>query len=229
MRHRTWYLVRHGETQWNAESRMQGQLDSRLTRLGRAHAYGTARLLARLGVDVLFASPLGRVRETVAVIRTLVPLDVSYDDRLKEWSAGDWSGALHAEIPRRWPAEWAAWDADRFTNRAPGGESFGDLLTRARSFLDDAVVAPDARVALVAHGFLNRALAGVLLSLPSAETLAIRQANDVVIRIVERPDGRVVDHFQDERGPFDGLPVETDHASGARAAGSPRPGGEVSA
>src|SRR5678815_298177 len=111
---RTWYLVRHGETEWNASSRMQGQLDSRLTPLGRKHAKNSARLLARLGVDAVFASPLGRVRETVEIVQTELAVPVTFDDRLKEWSAGEWSGELHAEIPRRWPAEYTAWNADRY-------------------------------------------------------------------------------------------------------------------
>ena len=65
---RTWYLGRHGETAWNASGRMQGQLDSALTARGREHASSSGRLLARLGVDAMFASPLGRVRETLALV-----------------------------------------------------------------------------------------------------------------------------------------------------------------
>jgi len=210
MHDRTWYLVRHGESEWNAASRMQGQLDSPLTPLGREHALGSARLLARLGVDIAFASPLGRVRETVAIIQAELRLPVTFDDRLKEWSAGDWSGALHAEIPRRWPAEWAAWDADRYTSRSPGGENFEDLLARASAFVADVDPAPGARVAVIAHGFLNRALAGVLLSLAPVETLDIRQSNDTVIRIVERPDGHAVDYFAGGNGPLSGLPTDND-------------------
>jgi broad specificity phosphatase PhoE len=210
MQYRTWYLVRHGETEWNAASRMQGQLDSPLTPLGREHALGSARLLARLGVDFAFASPLGRVRETVAIIQAELRLPVTFDDRLKEWSAGDWSGALHADIPRRWPAEWAAWDADRYTSRSPGGESFADLIARASDFLVDVAPAPGTRVAIIAHGFLNRALAGVLLSLGPAEMLEVRQSNDTVIRIVEGPAGHTVDHFTGGKGPLSGLPTDND-------------------
>jgi broad specificity phosphatase PhoE len=230
MRSRTWYLVRHGETEWNASSRMQGQLDSRLTPLGREHALSSAHLLARLGVDAAFASPLGRVRETVAIIQAEMPIAVTFDDRLMEWSAGDWSGALHAEIPGRWPAEWAAWDADRYTNRAPGGENFADLTARARAFLADVVVAPGARVAIIAHGFLNRALAGVLLSLPTADTLQIRQANDTVIRIVERVEGpgaRVVDHFNSGKGPMPGLPTDNDTTDAVPSTGAPESDGKL--
>ena len=207
MRFCTWYLVRHGETEWNAASRMQGQLDSPLTPLGREHALNSARLLVRLGVDTVFASPLGRVRETVVIVQRELPLPVTFDDRLKEWSAGDWSGALHADIPLRWPDEWAAWDADRYGSRSPGGENFVDLTDRARAFLADAASSPGTRVAIIAHGFLNRALAGVLLSLTPAATLDIRQSNDTVIRIVTGPGAPVADHFTGGDGPWPGLPT----------------------
>jgi broad specificity phosphatase PhoE len=185
---------------------MQGQLDSRLTPLGREHAMRSARLLTRLGVDMAFASPLGRVRETVAIIQSELPLAVTYDDRLIEWSAGDWSGELHADIPLRWPVEWAAWDADRYAYRSPGGENFEDLVERGRTFLVDARMSSGSRIAVIAHGFMNRALASVLLSLTPSETMDVRQSNDTVIRIVEGAHGAVADHFLDGEGPLPGLP-----------------------
>jgi broad specificity phosphatase PhoE len=199
---RTWYLVRHGETEWNAISRMQGQLDSPLTARGREHARASGRLLARLGVDAVFASPLGRVRETVAIVGEHVSVTPVFDDRLKEWSGGAWSGELYAELPRRWPDAFAAWMADRYNQRSPGGENFVDLATRARAFIDAASRTSGERVAIVAHGFLNCALAEVLLGLSPSETMRIRQANDTVIRIA----APVVEHFVgEERVP--GLPT----------------------
>ena len=204
---RTWYLVRHGETEWNAIARMQGQLDSPLTALGREHAKESGRLLARLGVDVLFASPLGRVRETLAILAEEIPVPPVFDDRLMEWSGGAWSGELYADLPGRWPDEWAAWVADRYYARSPGGENFVDLTDRARSFLDDAKVAPGERVAVVAHGFFNRALAAVLLGLSPVETMRIRQANDIVIRVATNEGLASVDHFVAGDGPLPGLPM----------------------
>lgn len=206
MSSRVWYLVRHGETEWNAASRMQGQLDSRLTPLGRAHAKTSARLLARLGVDVIFASPLGRVRETVAIMAGTVSLPVTFDDRLKEWSSGAWSGELHADLGLKWPDEFREWTADRYNYRPPGAENFVDLVDRARSFVGDNPGSPGERTAIVAHGFLNRALATVLLSLSPADAMRIRQPNDTVIRVVERDGGRAADHFIDGEGPLPGLP-----------------------
>lgn len=205
---RTWYLLRHGETTWNRESRLQGQLDSPLTDAGRAHARASAALLARLGVDVIYASPLGRAQETVALMRDVLPHPVIVDDRLKEWCGGDWSGELHDEIRVKWPAEWAAWDADRYTTRSPNGESFGDLIARAAAFVGDAAPPPGSRVAIVGHGFMNRALANVLLALNRADTLAIRQGNDTVIRVTVTALDRRADHFVGGDGPRPGLPLE---------------------
>jgi broad specificity phosphatase PhoE len=203
----TWYLVRHGETEWNAAARMQGRLDSPLTELGREQARAVAELLARLGVDDMFASPLGRVRESVAILHQRLAIPVRYDDRLQEWSAGDWGGELYAEIGGKWPDAWDAWNADRLTCPSPGGENFLDLITRSRSFLEDATLMTlGPRVAIVAHGFLNRALCTVLLRLPPAAMLAISQPNDTVIRISIDAGKTVADHFAGQ-GPIDGLPL----------------------
>ena len=135
---------------------------------------------------------------------------MTFDDRLKEWSAGDWSGELHADIPRRWPAEWAAWDADRYTLSITRRRELRGSHSHARAISSPMSPRPQAtRVAIIAHGFLNRALAGVLLSLTPAETLEIRQSNDTVIRIVEGPAGHAVDHFTGGEGPLSGLPTAT--------------------
>jgi broad specificity phosphatase PhoE len=148
------------------------------------------------------------VQETVELMRDVLPQPVIVDDRLKEWSAGDWSGERHAEIRLKWPLEWAAWDADRYTNRSPGGEHFGDLIARAAAFVADVTPSPADRIAIVAHGFLNRGLASVLLSLDRADTLAIRQSNDTLIRVTVEPGGRCADHFVGDDGPRPGLPIE---------------------
>jgi broad specificity phosphatase PhoE len=206
---RTWYLVRHGETEWNAVRRMQGQLDSVLTPEGRAHASANGELLARLGVDAVYASPLGRVRESLDLMAAHVPLAKSaiFDDRLMEWSGGDWDGFYYAEVVQRWPAEFAAWEADRHNVRAPGGENFIDLHDRASAFLADIAHAPGPRIAIVAHGFLNRALAACLTGCDASTVMDIRQANDTVMRIRTDASGaRHVDHFIAGAGPHAGLP-----------------------
>jgi broad specificity phosphatase PhoE len=213
---RTWYLVRHGETEWNATARMQGQLDSVLTPRGVDQVRATATLLVQLGIDRLYASPLGRVRATVALMNEQLALPVRFDDRLKEWSAGDWSGERYVDIRLKWPVEWGAWEADRVTYASPGGENFLDLADRAQAFLADVAqerVGP--RRAIVAHGFINRAIAGVLLSQAPADTLGIRQDNDTIIRIVQDGNQAVADHFAGSLEPIPGLPTAARWPHGA--------------
>jgi broad specificity phosphatase PhoE len=202
----TWYLVRHGETEWNSVKRMQGQMDSRLSESGRRHAGESGQLLARLGFDHAYASPLGRVRETVGLMAPHCGLSPVFDDRLMEWSSGDWSGSLYSEIARDRPDEWAAWDADRYNWRPPNGENFVDLATRARSFIDEITPSVSGRVAIVAHGFINRALAGELMGLAPADRMKISQSNDTVMRITLGSDGAFAEHFVAGQGPFPGLP-----------------------
>lgn len=203
---RTWLLVRHGETDWNAERRMQGQFESSLNELGHEQARRTGETLARLGVDCLYASPQKRVRQTLAEIAAFAPIAPIFDDRLKEWSAGDWSGILYADIAKRWPDAFSAWSADMYNVRAPGGENFADLDVRAASFLADVEDIACPRFTIAAHGFINRALAGRLLSLTPAEVVDIRQNNDVIFRITTGEGAPLAEHFVGGEGPYPGLP-----------------------
>ena len=125
--HHPIYLFRHGETEWNAERRAQGHLDSPLTAAGREQArimgHALARELRKTGYEpsgvVVRASPLGRVRETRAIAAAAAGLSHdagSRDHRLREVSWGDWDGLNIAEIEARWQARWragpqAAWSA----------------------------------------------------------------------------------------------------------------------
>ena len=113
----TLFFIRHGQTNWNAERRMQGQWESELTDFGRAQARQSAETLRSLGVQAIFSSPLRRARDTAEMIAEATGLKITYDDRLKEWSAGDWSGHLYADVVSHWPAEWAAWRDDMWRYR----------------------------------------------------------------------------------------------------------------
>lgn len=205
---RTWYFVRHGETDWNAEKRMQGQWESNLNENGRQHADTNGRWLADLGIEHVWASPQVRVRQTAEIISKHMPLAANpqFDDRLKEWSSGDWSGMLYADIAIERQDEWAAWMADQYGYRPPNGENFHDLEVRANSFLADAAEHDAQTVAVFAHGFIIRVTVGQLAGLTPDDVLSVKQANDVVIRVRETDDGKVIDHFIAGNGPHAGLP-----------------------
>ncbi|RYE68854.1 MAG: histidine phosphatase family protein, partial [Rhizobiaceae bacterium] len=105
------YVIRHGQTDWNAEGRLQGQKDIPLNDTGRLQATGNGEALKELlGDDVadfdFVASPLSRTRETMERLRTAMGLDpLAYrtDDRLVEVSFGDWEGQTLAEVKKLEP------------------------------------------------------------------------------------------------------------------------------
>ena len=196
------YFVRHGETDWNAERRMQGQRESDLTERGRRQAEQNAEAVARLGVDAVYASPLRRARHSAEALARRTGLAVAFDDRLKEWDAGDWSGFLYDEVKAKWPEEWAAWRADMWRYRPPSCENFEDLVIRGGAFLDDVLSTDAEKTAIVSHGFIGRAMMCVLGRLPPADALRLRTANDVFFRFRRMGDAWEADAFEAGNGPF---------------------------
>jgi len=189
------YLFRHGETVWNAERRAQGHLDSPLTAAGRAQARAMGQVLARelrlAGHEpasvIVRASPLGRVRETLAIAAAAAGLthdEDCLDHRLREMSWGDWDGLTGAEIEARWPGAMATRRLDHWHYRPPNGESYVMAAERARAALDDIVALAEERpVAVFAHGGIGRVLRGLFLAAPNVEILAMDQPQDAFYRL----------------------------------------------
>ena len=157
--HPLFYFVRHGETDWNAERRLQGQLDVPLNRHGRHQAAHCGDILDRLiarakrtAVDFTFiSSPLARARETMEILRGglgVAPQDYTTDGRLVEMSFGRWEGLTYKEVKERDPAVLRARERDKWNFQPPDGESYAQLLERVRDW--QAGVSGDVIVA--AHG-----------------------------------------------------------------------------
>lgn len=162
------YFVRHGETDWNRERRLQGQHDIPLNALGRSQASRCGPLMRDLlerngGSAAQYdyvSSPLGRARETMELMRTAMGLDAgSYrtDARLMEMSFGRWEGFTYAELQAREAPALAARELDKWGFVLPGGESYAQLQVRVRAWYEglqrDCVVAAHGGVcrALIAH------------------------------------------------------------------------------
>jgi broad specificity phosphatase PhoE len=166
-------FVRHGQTAYNAENRLQGQRDTPLDGKGRAHAAAVGRFLrdhmgaemARLDAQGAFwASPLQRTRDTMEIARAemgLAPQSYRVDARLMELTFGDWEGLTWDAVGARNPMELEARSEDKWNFTPPGGESYAMLVERVRPWLDER----DGDAFVVAHGGVARAfmfmLAGV--------------------------------------------------------------------
>src|SRR4051812_21678086 len=102
---------RHGNTDWNAGQRVQGQTDVPLNDLGLQQAVDAAELLVRLRPDALVSSDLRRAADTVAALAVLTGLSVTYDERLRERFFGQWEGLTMTEVAETRPEEHARWTA----------------------------------------------------------------------------------------------------------------------
>lgn len=168
--HTIWY-VRHGETTWNSERRLQGSLDSPLTERGRAHAAANAQTLMEavpdIGILPFVVSPLGRARETVAIIRSTLGLSSGgyrVEPRLAEVRFGDWEGRTWPEIESIFPDHWSEREREKWTFTPPNGESFAYVSQRLKDWLRELT----SDVVVVGHGAVGRILRGLNLSLPEA-------------------------------------------------------------
>ncbi|SFV12080.1 probable phosphoglycerate mutase [Methylobacterium sp. 174MFSha1.1] len=158
------YFVRHGETDWNAEGRLQGQRDTPLNAKGHAQAAEAGeRLRALLGDAIgtlpFIASPMERTRHTMEGLRAALGLDpagYTVDPRLREIGFGAWEGLTWKEVRRSDPARSQARDRDRwgFCPPGEGAESYAMVADRVRPLLD----ALDRPVVIVAHGGVARAV-----------------------------------------------------------------------
>lgn len=180
------YLVRHGETEWNVERRMQGRRESRLTALGRRQAAAMAELLADLVALEpsarwrLVSSPLGRARATAEAIGVRLGLELEVDERLTEIAFGDWEGRLRDEVAPEHPEVFATRE---WLVCPPGGETFDDVWSRVQSFLAELPPEPERRVIAVSHGVAGRLLRGVYAGLGRTETLDQDVPQDAVFRL----------------------------------------------
>jgi broad specificity phosphatase PhoE len=145
-------LVRHGETDWNRDRRIQGQSDPPLNDAGREQARALAHRLAGHEIDAVYASDLRRARETAEILAAQLGLPVAVDPELRELDFGRWEGHTVEELEASFPeafARWtrggeAVWD---------GGETHAAMAERVRAAVRRlASVHAGGRILLVAHG-----------------------------------------------------------------------------
>mgnify|MGYP001057629363 CR=1 FL=1 len=155
----TFFLARHGETQWHADHRYAGVSDVALTRHGLGQAAALGAWAVDAGLDAILASPLDRAMRSAAPSVETTGLPLRIDARLVEIDFGVGEGLTPAELEERYPREWAAFREAPATNALPGGERGRDGIARALAVLDELhEQLPDGRVLIVAHATLLRLL-----------------------------------------------------------------------
>lgn len=180
----TVYCIRHGLTDWNAQSRYQGQEDIAVNEIGREQARRNGEALRAFlpGIAAAYfvSSPLSRARETMRIIREALGLaaeDYATDERLLEVHYGAWQGQLLETLKVTDAEALAARRADPFQFRPPGGENYADLMQRTQDWL--STLTRDTVVAT--HGGITRTLRAHLLNLDPNKILDLEVPQDRVL------------------------------------------------
>ena len=164
-------LIRHGETAWNAERRLQGHLDIGLNEEGLRQADAVAAALADERIDYIYASDLRRAHLTAQAIAAHHAMPVQQTAGLRERCYGVFEGMLYSDIARQYPLQFAAWQARDIDARMPDGanpaESFSQFYQRAIGTIHACAAAHRGRtVVIVAHGGVLECAYRAALALP---------------------------------------------------------------
>lgn len=187
------YIARHGQTDWNAVARVQGQAEADLNENGRRQAAVNGRTLAKLISDPssfrFIASPMRRTRETMEIIRETMGLPrdgYELEPRIVEVHFGDWQGFTFAELEAANPGSTAPRDLDKWNFVPPGeaAESYAVLAERIRPWFAEL----EGPAVIVTHGGVIRALFHILNGMSGTEASMMDVAQD---RVFEVRGGRI--------------------------------------
>jgi probable phosphoglycerate mutase len=189
-------LIRHGETAWNAERRLQGHLDIPLNAEGERQARLLADALAPERIDLLVSSDLQRARQTAQAVATPRGMPLHVDPGLRERCYGGFEGLLYSEIEQRFPAEFAAWQARNIGAILPDGKNCGETFLQFFTRATDAILAlawahPGRTIAMVAHGGVLECAYRMALDLP-LETPRDFKVYNASINRFRMEEGRLV-------------------------------------
>ncbi len=153
------YLIRHGESDWNAARRWQGMAPTGLNTVGRRQAQALADFLRDRPIGAVYSSDLPRALETAHILAAALGVLPQVDARWREINIGVFEGMTTAEVEQAYPAELAAWRADMPDYRVPNGETRRELQDRAAAAWEQAAAgAKGGEVAVVSHGGTIRLL-----------------------------------------------------------------------
>jgi len=185
-------LVRHGESTWNREHRIQGQLDPPLSDHGRAQAEMLARRLASRKPEAIYASDLRRAMETARPISAALGVGVEPRAELREIFLGEWEGLRTQELADRFPEAWAGWTAEPDWDLVPGGEGAAAFEKRAGAALDAVMERhPHGEAIVVTHGGVVQLALHRIVGKPSRGLFPFRISN-ASVTVIEKHEGRLI-------------------------------------
>lgn len=172
------YLIRHGQTSWNVEGKIQGITDIALNDTGREQAACLVKGMKNRPVVQIFSSPLMRAVETAEAIGRSQGVAVERLDDLREVAFGDWEGMTWADIRQQYPKEYERWCINPVDVAPPGGELQADIRRRCKRVMDGILGQAYGDLAIVAHGAILAYLVEYLMKDdPLEEEIIVKNAS----------------------------------------------------
>lgn len=197
------YLIRHGETVWNKEGRLQGSIDIELSEVGLEQAAKTGEYLKNIKFDAIYSSDLQRAKKTAEIIQTKLinKSELKIDKKLQEIGYGPWEGLTTEDIIQKgWEKELALFEKDRVNNRPAGGELVADYFVRVNdAFNVIKEVNSNCNVLVVAHGGTIRGLISIALTgnLSAWSNMTLRNCSVSHIKVNKNTANPLVEKFMD--------------------------------
>lgn len=194
----TYYLVRHGQTEWNTQGRTQGHGNSPLTELGVKQAENLAKAIKKYPIDLIYCSDLGRAVQTAQIVGKELGIDVEPTDKLREMGFGIWEGMKLTDIETDYKDMFTMWRNQPDQLKVPGGEMLKDIKNRQDELLDELnSMYQNKHILLVSHSVTVRVMLLSMLGSDIANIYRIKQDN-TAINIVEYKDyGPVIKKIND--------------------------------
>lgn len=185
------YLVRHGETNWNLEQKMQGSYDSDLTENGVNDAKLLGESLKNINFNAIYSSPLGRAADTAKYVAGDRDIEIIYKDELKEMNFGIFEGELYEDIKEKYSTEW-----DNFWNKphlykSIEGEEYTEVIDRAKSILNEVIENhKEGNILVVTHTALIKAIYSIIKNLTLEEYWKEPYIHNTCLSVIEVIDGK---------------------------------------
>ena len=179
------YLIRHGQSEWNILSKVQGQKDANLTNIGREQARKLGKRLIDENIDIIFSSDLSRALETAEIISSMINKPVVESKEIQEINFGPWEGLTLAEIQKKYKEEYLIWmkKPDKF--KLEGAETLDNLKNRVMKYVEKVLIEnKDKNIAIVSHNATLKIFILNLLGMGNAFYKNI-SLNNVSLSIIE--------------------------------------------
>jgi len=186
------YITRHGETEWNIEGRIQGWGNSNLTEKGIENAIKLGDRLKNVSFDYIFSSPLGRAVDTAKWIKGEKNAPIVLKESLKEMGFGVWEGMKHSQVDEMYPTERYNFKNKPHLYKNMNGESFTDILYRAKQFLSEVTgMSKCENILMVSHAVYIKAIYSVIKNYTIESFWNPPFINDTCLTILDIKDNEI--------------------------------------